>query len=179
MPDVAKEHMAREGLTMDETRELTYFAVLAVESQDWARVESLTGKTLSGEQRREAWESMMARSQEMTREMHEQIARGGEGGGEGGGDGDEAARWEVIGKIERGYLSDYYRITGMDPGLLDQLLAASVKDQRVNQTLASLSPQNNEPPVPSGARGGTFVRRDPLHPERPPVPVEGDEPQTP
>jgi hypothetical protein len=166
MPAVAKEHMAREGLTLDETRELTYFAVLAVESQDWGRVESLTGKALSGEQRREAWEAMMARSQEMTREMHEQIAAGG----------DEGARWDVIAKIEGGYLGDYYRITGMNPALLDQLLLASVKNQRVSETLASLSPQNNEPPVASGARSGTFVRRDPRHPERPPVPVEGDAP---
>jgi hypothetical protein len=161
--------MARQRLTMDETRELTFFAVLAVESQDWARVEGLTGKALSNDQRREVWESMMARSQEMHRHMGEQIASGA----------DEGARWETIGQVESGYLSDYYRITGMTPAMLDQLLLASVREQRVSQTLASLSPGANEGPPPpttnaAGARGA-FVRRDPLHPERPPVPVPAEE----
>lgn len=164
---VTREHMAREGLTMDETRELTYFAVLAVESQDWARVESLTGKRLSADERREAWEAMMARSQEMHRHMREEIARGA----------DESTRWDVISRIERGYLSDYYRVTGMTPALLDQLLAASVEDQHVNETLASMSPSDDRPPVPGGGKRGVFVKRDPLNPSAPPVPV--DEPPPP
>jgi hypothetical protein len=165
-PAIARDHMAREKITMEETRELTYFAVLAVESQDWARVESLTGRPLGNDQRREVWESMMARSQEMRRHMGEAIANGA----------DEGARWETIGRVEGGYLEDYYRITGMTPALLDQLLLASVRDQRVNQTLASLSPSNNEPPPMPAGRSGTWVKRDPLHPERPPVPVEGPPP---
>ncbi len=160
--DAARAHMAREGLTLDETRELTYFAVLAVESQDWARVESLTGRPLTSDTRREVWESMMARSQEMRRHLLEEIAAGAE----------EGTRWETIARVESGYLTDYYRITGMTPALLDQLLLASVRDQRVNETIASVSPDNDRPPVPPGGRPGAFVKRDPLHPERPPVPVD-------
>src|SRR4029079_12612899 len=34
-PDAIKEHMEREGITRAETKELTYFALLASESQDW------------------------------------------------------------------------------------------------------------------------------------------------
>lgn len=160
--DATRAHMAREGLTLDETRELTYFAVLAVESQDWARVESITGTPLAPDARRAVWESMMARSQEMRRHLQEEIAAGA----------DEGTRWQTIARIESGYLSDYYRITGMTPALLDQLLLASVRDQRVNETIASVSPDNDQPPVPPGARPGAFVRRDPRHPERPPVPVD-------
>jgi hypothetical protein len=161
-PDVVKEHMARERITLDETHELTYFAIMAVESQDWGRVESLTGHPLSKDQRREVWESMMARSQEMRRQMGEAIAGGA----------DESSRWDTIASVESGYLSDYYRVTGMTPQMLDALLLASVRDQHVNQTIASLSPDNNDPPpVPAGTHGA-FVKRDPLHPERAPVPVD-------
>lgn len=164
--DAVQAHMARERLTLDETRELTYFAVLAVESQDWARVESLTGKPLSPESRREVWESMMARSQEVRRHLQKEIAAGS----------DEGTRWETIARVESDYLGDYYRITGMTPALLDQLLLASVRDQRVNQTIASLSPDNDRPPVPPGSKPGAFVKRDPLHPDRPPVPVDQQPP---
>jgi hypothetical protein len=166
-PEITREHMAREHLTIDETKELTYFAVLAVESQDWARVESLTGKPLSNDQRREVWEAMMARSQEMHRHMGEAIAGGA----------DDGTRWDTITRVEGGYLGDYYRITGMTPELLDQLLLLSVRNQHVNETLASLSPDNNDPPpAPAGTKYGTFVKRDPMHPERPPVPVEAPPP---
>ena len=149
--------MAREGLTLDETRELTYFGVLAVESQDWARVESLTGRPLSADTRRQTWEAMMGRSQEMRRELQEQVAAGAT----------EDTRWETITRIEDGYLADYYALTGMNPALLDQLLAASVRDQRAASTIASLAPEA-EPPARSGSQ---WVRRDPRHPERPPVPA--------
>jgi hypothetical protein len=166
-PEVTRDHMAREHLTLDETKELTYFAVLAVESQDWARVESLTGKPLSNDQRREVWEAMMARSQEMHRHMGEAITGGA----------DETTRWDTITRVEGGYLDDYYRITGMTPELLDQLLLLSVRNQHVNETLASLAPGNDDPPpAPAGTKYGTFVKRDPMHPERPPVPVEAPPP---
>jgi hypothetical protein len=156
--DAVEAHLAREGLSLDETRELTYFAILAVESQDWARVEALTGRPLAADTRRQTWEAMMARSQEMRRELQEQVQAGA----------DEDTRWQTIARIEDGYLADYYALTGMNPALLDQLLAASVRDQRAAGTIASLAP-DAEPPARAGSQ---WVRRDPLHPERPPVPAD-------
>lgn len=154
------EHMRREGLTRDETRELTYFGILAVQSQDWGAVEMQTGRALSADARRETWEAMMARSQEMRRELQEQIAAGA----------DENARWDTIARIEDGYLDDYYRITGMTPAMLDALLAAAVRDQRSDATIASLAP-DAEPPR-TGGKPGEWVRRDPANPSAPPVPVD-------
>jgi hypothetical protein len=156
--EATREHMAREGLSLDETRELTYFAILAVQSQDWERVEGLTGAPLSPDARRAAWEAMMARSQEMRRELQEQVARR---------DGEDA-RWQTIARIEDGYLEDYFGLTGMTPAMLDALLAAAVREQRASATIAGLAP-DAEPRSPSG---GQWVRRDPAHPERPPVPVD-------
>lgn len=160
--DAVRAHMAREGLTLDETRELTYFGILAVQSQDWQRVESLTGAPLSEDARRQTWEAMMARSQEMRRELQEQIARGES----------EDARWDTIARIEDGYLQDYFRVTGMTPALLDELLAAAVREERTSSTMAALAP-DAEPPRPPGS---TWVRRDPEHPERPPVPIDEQPP---
>jgi hypothetical protein len=160
--DAVREHMARERLTLDETRELTYFGILAVQSQDWQRVEQLTGAPLSDDARRQTWEAMMARSQEMRRELQEQIARG---------DGEDA-RWDTIARIEDGYLEDYFRITGMTPAMLDALLAAAVREQRAATTIAGLAP-DAEPPRPPGA---TWVRRDPANPDRAPVPVDQPDP---
>jgi hypothetical protein len=156
--DDAQEHMANEGISLEETKELTYFAFVVLESQDWDVVEDLTGHPIEEEARRQASVEMRRRSQQMRDEVLEQV-RSGEG---------EEARWATIGRVESGYLAEYYRITGMNPELLDQLLLQSVNSNHIWETSSAAAPHAT-PQAPSGAKD--CMKRDPAHPDAPPVPV--------
>jgi hypothetical protein len=158
-PDAVKEHMQREGLTRAETKELTYFALLVSESHDWDVVESLTDHPIEAEARRQAWSQMQRRSGQMREELQALVKSNAP----------EEERWAAIDRVESGYLEDYYRLTGMTPDLLDQLLRLSVENQSAAETAASLAP-SAAAARPPGA-GTSCVRRDPEHPDAPPVPV--------
>jgi hypothetical protein len=158
-PDAVKEHMQREGLTRAETKELTYFALLVSESHDWDVVESLTNHPIEAEARRQAWSQMQRRSGQMREELQALVKSNAP----------EEERWAAIDRVESGYLEDYYRLTGMTPELLDQLLRLSVENQSAAETAASLAPTAASA-RPAGA-GTSCVRRDPANPDAPPVPV--------
>jgi hypothetical protein len=146
--------MAKEGITLDQTKELTYFALAVLESQDWDVVEDLTGHPIEEEARRQVATEMRRRSQQ----MRDEVLAGR----------DEEERWAAIERVENGYLSEYYRITGMNPELLDQLLLQSVNSNQIWETASAVAP-DAPPRVPSGAKD--CVKRDPEHPESPPVPI--------
>jgi hypothetical protein len=153
--DAVKDHMQREGLTREETKELTYFALLVSESHDWDTVEALTEHPIEDEARRQAWAQMQRRSRQMRDELHALV------------DASEEQRWDAIDRIESGYLEDYYRLTGMTPELLDQLLRLSVESQSAAETAAAMAP--NAPVTPPA--GANCVKRDPENPRAAPVPV--------
>jgi hypothetical protein len=155
--DALREHMAREKLTRQETLELTFFALVASESQDWDTVEQLTGHAIQAEARRQAWVQMQQRSRQMREELQAMVKRGAS----------EEERWEAIDQIESSYLDDYYRVTGMSPALLDQLLWLSVQGQNRPELAAAMSPSAGAG-VPPGAN---CVKRDPENPNTPPIPV--------
>ena len=157
-PDALAAHMAREGLTRAETKELTYFALLASESQDWDSVEALTGHPMEPEARRQAWSQMQRRSRQMRDELQALVKDNAS----------EADRWAAIDRIERAYLDDYYLLTGMTPALLDQLLRVAVESQGAAETAAALAPNA---PVAAPPAGSRCVRRDPDNPQAEPVPV--------
>jgi hypothetical protein len=157
-PDAVKEHMQREGLTRAETKELTYFALLASESHDWDAVESLTNHPMEEEARRQAWSQMQRRSRQMADELRALVKS----------EASEAERWAAINKIEADYLADYYLLTGMNPALLDELLRRSVEGQSAAETAAALAPGASSRPPGAGAN---CVRRDPDNPQAAPVPV--------
>ena len=155
-PDAVKEHMQREGLTREETKELTYFALLVSESHDWDAVEALTNHAIEGEARRQAWAQMQRRSRQMRDAL--QVAVKSKAS--------EAERWDAINRVESDYLADYYLLTGMTPDLLDQLLRLSVENQSAAETASALAPSavSHRPP---GANENC-VRRDPeIRPRRP------------
>jgi hypothetical protein len=158
-PDAVKDHMQREGLTREETKELTYFALLVSESHDWDAVEALTNHAIEDEARRQAWSQMQRRSRQMREDLQAAVKRKAS----------EAERWEAIDRIESGYLTDYYLLTGMTPDLLDQLLRLSVENQSAAETAAALAPSapSHRPP---GANENC-VRRDPDNPTAAPVSV--------
>ena len=146
--------MAKEGITLAETKELTYFALAVLESQDWDVVEDLTGHPIEDEARRQAAVEMRRRSQQMRDEVLASES--------------EEARWAAIERVESGYLSEYYRITGMTPALLDQLLLQSINNNKIWETASAAAP-NAAPQAPTGALN--CVKRDPKNPDAPPVPV--------
>jgi hypothetical protein len=158
-PDAVKDHMQREGLTREETKELTYFALLVSESHDWDAVEALTNHAIETEARRQAWSQMQRRSRQMREDLQAAVKRKAS----------EAERWEAIDRIESDYLTDYYLLTGMTPDLLDQLLRLSVENQSAAETAAALAPSapSHRPP---GANENC-VRRDPDNPTAAPVSV--------
>jgi hypothetical protein len=155
--DAVKEHMAREGLTREETKELTYFALVVSESHDWDTVEALTEHAIEDEARRQAWTQMQRRSRQMRDELQGLVASNAS----------EAERWDAIDRIESDYLADYYRLTGMTPELLDQLLRLSVETQSAAETAAAMAPHASVT-APAGAN---CVKRDPENPRAAPVPV--------
>ena len=151
--------MEREGLTREETKELTFFALLASESHDWDAVESLTEHPIEDEARRQAWVQMQQRSRQMRDELQALVKQ----------QASEAERWAAIDRIESGYLADYYRLTGMTPALLDQLLRLSLESQSAAETAAAMAPH-----APTTRPPGTVancVKRDPDNPQSAPVPV--------
>ncbi len=56
--DQVAEHVAREKITVDETRELTYFALAAKTSIDWDAVEQVTGHGVDPNARKYATQEM-------------------------------------------------------------------------------------------------------------------------
>ncbi len=154
-------HQAREQLTRDEVRELTYTGLLATRTMDWDAVEQLTGHAIHPNARKYASDAMFEASDTMRRELRDQVAQG---------DAPEE-RWETIRRNQEAFLARYYELTGMTPELLDWLLWESVHDQRASATADA------PPAPPAGGGGGNPVDRrlDRL----PPPPPEPDEPPPP
>ena len=157
--DAVIEHMKREGLTREETKELTFFALLVSESHDWDAVESLTEHPIEEEARRQAWVQMQQRSRQMREELQALVKQ----------QASEAERWDAIDRIESGYLADYYRLTGMTPALLDQLLRLSLESQSAAETAAAMAPHAPTTRPPGAV--ANCVKRDPDNPQAAPVPV--------
>ncbi len=110
-----------EGLTPREIGELTAFALLARQSQNWPVVEMLVGHPIDDGIRDLVAGLVRGDSEEMKMSLREHVAAG---------DGADA-RWQTIERIEQHYLDEYYALTGMDATKLDSLLAGAVLGEEV------------------------------------------------
>jgi len=147
------EHATRqataEGLTMPELREVTYFGLMVEATQRFEDVEALIGRTLTEDQRDELAELMQSSNHGFKDAMRGLVARHGT----------DAERWKLIRNTEARYQTELFRISGLDEGLLDDLLAGNIA--------LPGAPARGEPPegAPAGApRDDGTTRQRPSKP---------------
>ena len=114
--ELAKRQAAAEGLTLPEVRELTYFGLMVLATQRFEDVEAITGRPLGADQRDALARLMQSSNGEFREAMHALVARGG----------GEAERGKLIRDTEARYQTELFRISGLDDGMLDDLLAGNV-----------------------------------------------------
>ncbi len=105
-----------EGITVDEVRELTYFGFMVMDTQRWPEVEDILGRELSGEERRLGEELMHRANSEFKAGMRALVKRNA----------DIDERWKLIRDTQRRYKTEYFALTGMNAGQLDDLLAGDI-----------------------------------------------------
>jgi hypothetical protein len=111
--EFAKAKAEKEGLTLKEVEELTYFGYLAMQSMMFGEVERLLGHPLGEDQKAALEDLMHGLNQEFTEGMHERVAAGAT----------EAERWAYIQETEASYLQQYLAGTGLSAAQFDDLLA--------------------------------------------------------
>jgi len=144
--ELATRQAAAEKLTLAEVRELTYFGLMVLATQRFEDVEAMTGRPLGEDQRGALGQLMQSSNSEFRDAMHALVARRG----------DEAERWKLIRDTAARYQAELFRISGLDEGLLDDLLAG-------NLALPG-APSRGEPPEGAPAGG---PRDEPTTPPRP------------
>jgi hypothetical protein len=138
--ELATRQAASEGLTMPEFRELTYFGLMVMATQRIEDVEAITGHALTADERTRLGQLMQGANTEFKDTMRALVARGG----------GEAERWALIRSTQAHYQTELFKLTGLDAGALDDLLAG-------NAALPG-APIRGEAPAGAPAPGA----RDPL-----------------
>ncbi|MCG8424845.1 MAG: hypothetical protein MJE77_43710 [Proteobacteria bacterium] len=113
----AEDQANREGLSVAEVQELTYLGFLVKQTQSWSEVEELIGHDLSPDQRQAGEKLMHDINSAFKAAMRQLVADGA----------DPAHRWDLIRATTKRYKDDYFAITGMNPDLLDDLLAGDLR----------------------------------------------------
>ncbi len=137
--DEVKAHLAREKISLAETKELTYFALVARTSLDWDAVEAVTGHPIHPNARKYATSAMFDASEQMKSDLHAEVAANDP----------IDKRWDTIHDIEKRYLDHYYDLTGMTPEMLDWLEYEQIHNQHVDSG-TDLSPNAAAPAGPAG-----------------------------
>jgi hypothetical protein len=142
--DVAKAQCAREGVTLDEKRELTFFAESMRRSQQWRDVERMLGESMPEEKKKLAEALMFSTSQDIKAQIREHVAKKD----------DIAERWKSIHAVEERYQTEYFALTDMNAELFDKLLAGD-EDRPYAPIAVSPDPRHlpqapGEPPPPQG-----------------------------
>jgi hypothetical protein len=147
--DLATRQASSEGLTMPELRELTYFGLMVMATQRIEDVEAITGRTLAADERTRLDQLMQGANAEFKDTMRALVARGG----------GEAERWALIRSTQTRYQAELFKLTGLDDGTLDDLLAG-------NAALPG-APIRGEAPAGAPAPGGRDQLGTPARPARP------------
>lgn len=111
--DLGEEKAAKEGITTDELKELTYMGLLAMHIRRWEEVERVTGKTLSDEARAQGDALIFSASNELKAAIRGQVAKSES----------PEVRWETIRKLQASFVEKYRAITQVSPEDFDRLLA--------------------------------------------------------
>ena len=138
--EFAEAQAAKEGLTVAEVHELTYFGFLVLQTQQWAEVQDLTGRELDAHER-ELAEQLMQESNSEFKAAIRKLTQSGAS---------EQARRQLISATQEHYKKEYFAITGMTPELLDDLLAGDAGRPgapSVTPVPKGLAPAPPPPPV--------------------------------
>jgi hypothetical protein len=144
----AEEQARREGITVDEVAELTYFGFLALQTQRWTEVEEIIGRALSEEERIAGEDLLHAANTEFKDALRKLVADGAP----------QEARWKLIRDTQERYLREYFALTGMTPAALDDFLAGDVT--RTGAPVVTPPPEDIEP-APAPPRVETRPERTP------------------
>jgi hypothetical protein len=147
--EYATRQAASEKLTMPEYRELTNFGLMVLATQRFEDVEAITGRTLTADERTQLGELMQGANTEFKDAMRALVARGGS----------EAERWALIRSTQARYQAGLFKLTGLDDGTLDDLLAG-------NAALPG-APSRGEEPAGAPAPGGRDQPTTTPRPSRP------------
>lgn len=149
---LAEQQAEREGLTLEEIEELTYFGLMAQESQRWDDVEELVGRTLEDHERAVGEALLDEFNAEFKREMRALVASEASAG----------ERWDLITDTEARYREAYYDLTGMNEELLDSLLAGDASRAYAPATThpPEDAPPAEAPPAPEPRPASEPPRRD-------------------
>lgn len=111
--DLGEEKAAKEGVTLDELKELTYMGLLAMHIRRWDTVGRLTGRELTPEEQVKGDELVFSASNSLKAAIREHVAKG---------DSPEA-RWETIRKHQASFVEQYKALVKISPEDYDRLLA--------------------------------------------------------
>lgn len=126
-----------EGLELDEVEELTFFGLMAQETQRWGEVEQVLGSPIDEDKRTQASALLDELNTEFKQSMRDLVK-------EGVGAED---RWALIRSFQEDYRERYFDITGMDEDRLDDLLAG---DASRDYAPGSTPPPEDMPPREDG-----------------------------
>jgi hypothetical protein len=115
--DLGEEKAAKEGITIDELKELTVLGLVAMHIRRWDAVARLTGRELTPDERARGDELVFSASKELKAAIRAHVANG-----------DSAeARWATIRKLEASFIEKYKALVGISPEDYDRLLAQAVQ----------------------------------------------------
>jgi hypothetical protein len=139
----AEAQAREEGITVAEVHELTYFGFKVLETQRWGDVAELVEHPITDEVKAQAEQLMHESNADFKGELRQLVDDGAS----------EEERWALIGDTQARYMSKYFEITGMNEGLVDELLAGDPS--------RSFAPADTPPPP-----------LEEIEPAPPPPPVE-------
>ena len=111
--ELGEEKAAREGVTVDELKELTVLGLVAMHIRRWDSVARLTGRELSAEDRTRGDELVFSASKELKAAIRDHVAKGDP----------PEARWATIRKLQTSFVDRYKALVKMSAEDYDRLLA--------------------------------------------------------
>jgi hypothetical protein len=111
--DLAEERAAKEGVTLDEMKELTYMGLLAMHIRRWDAVAHLAGHELSDEERTRGDELVFSASNAFKAAIRAHVAKGDP----------PEARWETIRQHQASFIEKFQALARISPEAFDRLLA--------------------------------------------------------
>ncbi len=111
--DLGEEKAAKEGVTLDELKELTYMGLLAMHIRRWDTVGRLTGREMSPEEQVKGDELVFSASNALKAAIREHVAKGDP----------PEARWETIRKHQASFIEQYKALVKISPEQYDRLLS--------------------------------------------------------
>lgn len=131
--EFAQAKAAKEGLSVAEIEELTYFGYMVMATQQVSEVEDLIGRTLTEAERQRLGDLQATHNNAFSEAMEHLVAERRP----------ESDRWQLIRDSEAAYLADLYAVTGLDDETFDALLAGDL--MRTGAPAAAEYPEVIEP----------------------------------